>query len=168
MNRSVAEEIESLRQEIRQHDQQYYVLAQPTITDLEYDRLMKRLISLEESHPEFASIDSPSRRLGDAPIDELNQVEHRLPMMSIENTYSESELRDYANRTQKLLAGKAIDWVVELKIDGVAASIIYEDGVLVRALTRGDGLVGDDITHNIRTGARPANSTDDRFASEDF
>ncbi len=151
MSQSATEEIESLRRQIRQHDYNYYVLAKPTISDLEYDRLMKRLTSLEEAHPELVSDDSPTRRLGDAPLSELAQVAHRLPMMSIDNTYSEAELREYAQRTQKLLAGQSIEWVVELKIDGVAASIIYEDGVLVRALTRGDGEVGDDITHNIRT-----------------
>jgi DNA ligase (NAD+) len=151
VSQSVAEEIYSLRQVIRQHDHRYYVLAQPTISDLDYDRLMKQLIALEEAHPELASEDSPTRRLGDAPVSELKQVAHRLPMMSIDNTYSEAELREYAQRTQKLLAGQAIEWVVELKVDGVAASIIYENGVLARAVTRGDGEVGDDITHNIRT-----------------
>ncbi len=151
MSQSVAEEIYSLRQQIRQHDHSYYVLAQPTVSDLEYDRLMKRLIALEDAHPELASDDSPTRRLGDAPVSELTQVAHRLPMMSIDNTYSEAELREYAQRTQKLLAGQSIEWVVELKVDGVAASIIYVNGVLDRAVTRGDGEVGDDITHNIRT-----------------
>lgn len=151
MSQSVAEEIDALRQVIRQHDFNYYVRAEPKVSDLEYDCLMKRLIELEETHPEHVSIDSPSRRLGDAPVSELTQVAHRQPMMSIDNTYSEAELREYVQRTQKLLGSQSIEWVVELKIDGVAASIIYEDGVLVRALTRGDGEVGDDITHNIRT-----------------
>ncbi|MDZ4848262.1 MAG: NAD-dependent DNA ligase LigA [Pirellulaceae bacterium] len=151
MSSRAEEEIKNLRQQIRQHDHNYYVLAEPKISDLEYDHLLKQLMSLEEAHPEFASADSPTRRLGDAPISELTQVAHRLPMMSIDNTYSEAELRDYAQRTQKLLAGQPIEWVAELKIDGVAASIIYEDGVLTGALTRGDGEVGDDITHNIRT-----------------
>ena len=151
MSQSEADEIESLRLVICQQDHNYYVLAQPTISDLEYDLLMKRLIALEELHPELVSDDSPTRRLGDAPVSELSQVRHRLPMMSIDNTYSEAELREYALRTQKLLGSQSIEWVVELKIDGVAASIIYENGILVRAVTRGDGEVGDDITHNIRT-----------------
>lgn len=144
-------EIEQLRTEIRRHDHQYYVLAEPTISDLDYDRLMKRLVELEKTHPSFASTDSPSSKLGDAPISELSQVSHRQPMMSIDNTYSEDELREYANRTQKLLGNEPIEWAVELKIDGVAASVIYENGHLVQALTRGNGEVGDDITHNIRT-----------------
>ncbi len=146
-----ATEIENLRRLLRQHDYSYYVLAEPSISDLEYDQLMNQLVKLEEEHPELVTSDSPTRRLGDAPVSELTQVAHRMPMMSIDNTYSEAELREYVLRTQKLLANQSIEWAVELKIDGVAASIIYEDGVLVRALTRGDGEVGDDITHNIRT-----------------
>ncbi len=151
MTKKIADEIETLRGRIRQQDYNYYVLAQPVISDLEYDQWMHRLMKLEEAHPELVTSDSPTRRLGDAPVSELTQIAHRLPMMSIENTYSEAELREYAQRTQKLLGSQPIEWVVELKIDGVAASIIYEDGQLVRALTRGDGEVGDDITHNIRT-----------------
>jgi DNA ligase (NAD+) len=145
------EEIEQLRHQIRLHDHQYYVLAKPTISDLEYDRLMTRLVELEKAFPNLATSDSPSKKLGDAPINELVQVAHRLPMMSIDNTYSEEELREYANRTQKLLGSELIEWAVELKVDGVAASITYEDGHLVQALTRGNGEIGDDITHNIRT-----------------
>ncbi len=144
-------EIERLKAEIRRHDHLYYVLGEPTVSDLEYDRLMQQLVELEGAHPHLATPDSPTRRLGDAPVPHLNQVAHRLPMMSIDNTYSEAELREYAARTEKLLAGQPIEWAVELKVDGVAASIIYENGLLVQALTRGNGEVGDDITHNIRT-----------------
>ncbi len=145
------ERIESLRDEIRQHDHRYYVLAQPTISDLEYDRLLQQLKALEAIHPEWITADSPTQRVGDAPVDHLEQVVHRFPMLSIENTYSEQELRAYMARTSKLLDGEPIDWVVELKVDGVAVSIIYEEGRLARAVTRGNGEVGDDITHNIRT-----------------
>ncbi len=145
------EEIQELRDEIRRHDHLYYVVAEPTISDLEYDRLMQRLVELEKAHPDLATSNSPSTKLGDAPISELVQVAHRRPMMSIDNTYSEDELREYANRTQKLLGNEPIEWAVELKVDGVAASIVYENGHLVQALTRGNGEVGDDITHNIRT-----------------
>lgn len=136
---------------IRQLDYEYYVLANPTRSDLEYDKLLRELIDLEQQYTELASPDSPTKRLGDAPLSELRQIVHRQPMMSIDNTYSEGELGDWAKRTQRLLIDEAIDWIVELKIDGVAASIVYEGGVLTQAITRGNGTVGDDITHNIRT-----------------
>jgi DNA ligase (NAD+) len=144
-------EIDQLRQEIRKQDRLYYVDATPEISDLEYDRLMKRLELLETQNPEYITADSPSQRVGDRPLSELQEIEHRQPMLSIDNTYSEAELRAYAERTGKLLGDEKIEWVVELKIDGVAASLIYEHGLLVRAVTRGNGIVGDDITHNIRT-----------------
>jgi DNA ligase (NAD+) len=144
-------EIEQLRDEIRQHDERYYVDAKPTVSDLEYDRLMERLKLLEAEHPELASPDSPTQRVGGRPVEYLTQVRHIVPMMSIDNTYSIDELRKYGERTAKLLDGEPIEWVVELKIDGVAMSLIYEDGKLVRGVTRGDGTTGDDVTHNIRT-----------------
>ncbi len=143
--------IEELSQEIREHDHNYYVLASPTITDLDYDRKLRALTDLENEFPELAAADSPTKRLGDKPLDGLVQVAHRVPMLSIENTYSEGELREFFARTEKLLPGEAIEWVVELKVDGVAASILYENGLLVQAVTRGNGEVGDDITHNVRT-----------------
>ncbi|NQU21827.1 MAG: NAD-dependent DNA ligase LigA [Candidatus Nealsonbacteria bacterium] len=144
-------EIARLREDIRCHDRKYYVEAAPELTDLEYDRLIDRLKQLEAEHPELVTPDSPTQRVGDQPVEGLEQVEHRVPMLSIDNTYSIEELRKYAERTEKLLPGEAIEWVVELKIDGVAVSLMYEDGQLVRALTRGNGRVGDDITHNMRT-----------------
>jgi DNA ligase (NAD+) len=151
MSTSVAQQIDELRREIRRHDQLYYVLAQPEITDLEYDGLMKRLERLEAAHPELRTPDSPTQRIGDQPVAELEQVEHRLPMLSIENTYDLDGLRQYAQRVARLLPDEPIAWVVELKIDGVAVSLWYENGQLVRGLTRGNGRVGDDITHNVRT-----------------
>jgi len=146
-----AAEIARLRDEIRHHDQKYYVEAAPEISDLAYDRLIERLKKLEAEHPELRTLDSPTQRIGDRPVEGLEQVEHRLPMLSIDNTYSIAELDQYAQRTAKLLGGEPIEWVVELKIDGVAVSLIYEAGALVRGVTRGDGRVGDDITHNVRT-----------------
>ncbi|HLA83695.1 MAG TPA: NAD-dependent DNA ligase LigA [Thermoguttaceae bacterium] len=151
MSLNPAEAIGKLRETIRYHDRKYYVEAAPEITDLEYDRLMEQLRKLEAAHPELVTADSPTRRVGDAPVEGLAQVEHRVPMLSIENTYSLDELKQYAARTEKLLRGEAAEWVVELKIDGVAVSLLYERGVLVRGLTRGNGRVGDDITHNVRT-----------------
>lgn len=146
-----AREIERLREEIRRHDRLYYVEAAPEISDLEYDRLLERLKALEAAHPELISPDSPTQRVGDAPVEGLTQVLHRVPMLSIENTYSVEELRKFGERTAKLLPGEAIEWVVELKVDGVAAALLYENGELVRGATRGNGRTGDDITHNMRT-----------------
>lgn len=143
-------EIDSLRATIRHHDRKYYTDAEPEISDREYDRLLRQLADLERRHPELDSPDSPTRRLGDQPVPHLEQVEHRVPMLSIENTYDLAELAAFGQRAEKLLGGPA-EWVVELKIDGVAVAIIYEAGKLTRAVTRGNGVVGDDITHNIRT-----------------
>lgn len=151
MSKSPPQEIQRLREEIRHHDRKYYVEAQPEISDLEYDRLLQRLKALEAEHPELIAPDSPTQRIGDQPVSELTQVPHRVPMLSIENTYSTAELREFAARTSRLLPDEPLEWVVELKIDGAAVAIVYEDGVLVRALTRGNGVLGDDITHNIRT-----------------
>ena len=147
----VATQIEALREEIRHHDRLYYVDAAPELTDLEYDKLLSRLQELEAEHPELITPDSPTQRVGGEPVDHLQTVAHRLPMLSIENSYSVEELRKYHERIVKLLPDEPIEWVVELKIDGVAASVRYEDGVLVQALTRGNGTSGDDITHTIRT-----------------
>lgn len=150
MTSQITSEIEQLREQVRFHDRKYYVEAKPEITDLEYDRLLQRLVQLEKAHPELITPDSPTQRIGDAPVPHLEQVPHRVPMLSIENTYSLEELLDFGQKTEKALGGPA-EWVVELKVDGVAVSIIYEEGLLARALTRGNGTVGDDITHNIRT-----------------
>lgn len=151
MSENVAEEIQRLRELIRYHDYKYYVEASPEISDLEYDRLMQRLRELEEAHPELITPDSPTQRVGEQPIESLQQVPHRVPMLSIENTYSAQEVRNFAQRVQKLLNGEPVEWVVEPKIDGVAVAIHYENGRLVRGVTRGDGFVGDDVTHNVRT-----------------
>jgi DNA ligase (NAD+) len=148
---AVEQELAELREQIRDHDRKYYIEASPEISDLEYDRLMQRLRQLESAHPQWVTPDSPTQRIGDRPVSHLVQVQHRVAMLSIDNTYSIEELRDYARRTEKLLAGESAEWVVELKVDGVAVAIVYEQGRLVRALTRGNGIVGDDITHNIRT-----------------
>ena len=146
-----AAEIAQLCEKIRYHDRKYYVEAAPEIPDHEYDRLIDRLKKLEADHPELITPDSPTQRIGDQPVEGLEEVEHRLPMLSIDNTYSIEELQKYYERTAKLLGDEPIEWVVELKIDGVAVSILYENGQLVRGVTRGNGRTGDDITHNVRT-----------------
>ena len=148
---SVQDDIDRLREEIRHHDRLYYVEAKPAISDLDYDRLLKQLEQLESEHPELVTPDSPTQRIGDQPVSHLGSVTHRLPMLSIDNTYSVDELKEYEQRTQKLLPDEKIEWLVELKIDGAAASVFYENGVLSLGVTRGNGRVGDDVTHNIRT-----------------
>jgi len=145
------DEIARLREEIARHDRKYYVEAAPEISDLDYDKLIERLKRLEAEHPEAITPDSPTQRIGDRPVEGLVEVAHRVPMLSIENTYSLDELKKYGDRVAKLLPGEPIEWVVELKVDGVAVSLIYEDGLLVRGVTRGNGRTGDDITHNVRT-----------------
>tara|TARA_Y100001933_G_scaffold232059_2_gene250436 strand:- start:28463 stop:30466 length:2004 start_codon:yes stop_codon:yes gene_type:complete len=151
MTKPTSREVESLRDEIRDHDRKYFVEAAPVISDLEYDRLIDRLREIEAKYPDLQTPESPTQRVGEQAVENLESIEHRVPMLSIDNTYSEEEVRKYADRIAKLLPGEKIEWVVELKIDGVAATVIYNKGVLIQALTRGNGIMGDDITHNIRT-----------------
>jgi len=143
-------EIEELRRAIREHDYYYYVLAQPLISDAEYDRLMRRLQDLEAQRPDLMTPDSPTQRVGGAPLAGFMQVAHRVPMMSLSNCYTFEELREFDRRVRELL-GREPEYICELKIDGVAVSLRYENGVFVQGATRGDGMVGDDITANLRT-----------------
>ena len=140
-----------LVEEIRKHDHAYYVLAQPVISDQEYDRLYHELLDLEKDFPKLATPDSPSQRVGGAPLSEFQSVRHAVPMMSLDNTYSQEEVRDFVKRVQKLLPDEKLEWVVEPKVDGVAVSLRYENGVLAVGATRGDGTTGDDITANLKT-----------------
>lgn len=151
MSSSLQSEIEKLRTEIRRHDVLYYTEASPEITDLEYDRLLRRLEELEAAHPEFASPDSPTQKVGGEPIEGFVTVEHLAPMLSIDNVYTDAELAEFGQRVVKHIGPDPIEWLVEYKVDGVALSLIYQDGHLVRAVTRGDGRRGDDVTHNART-----------------
>jgi DNA ligase (NAD+) len=151
MTRDVRRRVHELRDAIRRHDYLYYVAAAPEITDLQYDRLLKELQGLESQHPDLITPDSPTQRMGDQPVGHLRQINHRVPMLSIDNTYSVADLHKYNQRVTGRLGGDQPEWVVELKVDGVAVSMVYENGDLVAALTRGNGRVGDDITHNIRT-----------------
>ena len=145
------DEVERLSAEIRRHDALYYLQGAPEISDRDYDRMMRRLGELEANHPELLSIDSPTQKVGGAPIDGFITVDHRVPMLSIENAFSEAELAEFGNRVVKLIGPDLVEWVIEYKVDGVALSLIYEQGHLVRAVTRGDGRRGDDVTHNART-----------------
>lgn len=151
MSQSPQQRIEQLRRELHRHDYLYHVLAKPEISDREYDRLMHELIELEQKHPEFASPDSPTQRVGGQPIEGFRTVEHAVRMMSIDNTYNEAELRAFDDRVRRGLDGQPYQYVLEPKLDGVAVSLRYENGVLVLAATRGDGRRGDDITANVKT-----------------
>jgi DNA ligase (NAD+) len=151
MPQSVARRVAELRDLINYHNRRYYVDAAPEITDLEFDRLLQELIDLEKAHPELVTPDSPTQRVGGEPIEGFEQVRHAVPMLSIDNTYSEAELREFDSRVRKLLRGEEPQYVVEQKIDGVSVSLTYERGALTRGATRGDGAVGDNITHNVRT-----------------
>ena len=155
MTASAAVRITRLRDQIRDHDRKYYVAAAPEISDREYDRLVAELRSLEAKHPELVTADSPTQRIGDEPVAALVSVGHRVPMMSIDNTYGIDDLQAWGRRVEKLLAeagdARPPRFVLELKIDGVAVSLTYEAGRLVLAATRGNGVTGDDITHNART-----------------
>src|SRR6266446_6885894 len=140
-----------LVEQIRQHDHTYYVLAQPTISDQEYDRLYRQLVDLEQQFPDLITPESPTQRVGGEPLKAFKPVQHRQPMLSLDNTYSQEELREFVNRVQKLLPNETLDWVVEPKVDGVAINLRYEKGVFTSGATRGDGTTGDDITPNLRT-----------------
>ncbi|MFA6600474.1 MAG: NAD-dependent DNA ligase LigA [Candidatus Omnitrophota bacterium] len=140
-----------LREVIEHHNRLYYVEARPEISDFEYDKLLAELIALERQFPELVTSDSPSQRVGGAPLKEFRTVPHRLPMLSLDNTYSSGELEAFDQRVKKFLGVDHIDYFVEEKIDGVSISLTYENGLLVLGTTRGDGRQGDDITENIRT-----------------
>jgi DNA ligase (NAD+) len=147
----VEQRIRQLREELNRHNHAYYVEARPAVSDREYDRLMRELIDLEKTHPELITADSPTQRLGDEVQTELKSVRHAVPMMSIDNTYTETEVRAFDERVRKALGAGQPAYVLEPKIDGASVSLRYENGSLVLAATRGRGNVGDDITVNART-----------------
>ena len=145
-------EIEDLRNRIRYHEHRYYVLDSPEITDAEYDRLFRQLEKLESDHPELITPDSPSQRVGGAPLEKFGQVPHAMPMLSLSNVFEESELYEFDVRVKKGLGlNEGVAYMVEPKLDGVAVELVYENGILISASTRGDGIVGEDITANVRT-----------------
>src|SRR6476659_986540 len=148
---SAAKRIAELREEIRFHDRKYYEESRPVINDRDYDRLMQELIDLEKAHPELVTPESPTQRVGGDVQTELKPVRHAVPMMSIDNTYSEAEIRAFDERVRKTLDGASPSYVLEPKIDGTSISLRYEEGRLVLAATRGRGNVGDDVTVNART-----------------
>ncbi len=142
---------EKLRKEIDRHSYLYYTKTAPEISDLEFDRLLRELQELEEKCPELRTPDSPTQRVGGQALEGFEQVTHEVPMLSIDNTYNEAELREFDARVRRGLDGEPPEYVVELKVDGVAVSLRYEDGAFARGATRGDGVTGDDITRNLKT-----------------
>jgi len=144
-------DIDSLRDEIRRHEYRYYVLDDPEISDAEFDRLMNELKKLEAERPELITPDSPTQRVGGRPREGFVKVAHSAPMLSLDNAYSEEELRDWERRVHELSGRDDIEYVCELKLDGMSLALRYEDGKLVRGITRGDGNIGEDVTSNVRT-----------------
>src|SRR5438128_8927215 len=147
----IADRIEGLRNQIREHEYRYYVSDQPTISDYEFDQLMRELQRLEQEHPELITPDSPTQRVGGEPAKEFPSHTFSLPMLSLENAYSEEELRDWERRVIQLAGTESVDYVAELKIDGLSVALIYENGVLSKGVTRGDGRTGEVVTGNVRT-----------------
>ena len=149
--KSKLSEIEKLRDEIRRHEELYYVSNAPEISDREYDQLMENLQKLEEVNPELITFDSPTQRVGGRPAEGFPEVVHTRPMMSLDNSYNIDELRAFDERCQRLAEGRKLEYVAELKIDGLSLSLQYEDGLLMRGVTRGDGRIGEEVTQNART-----------------
>ena len=148
---TVAQEIELLRKELQEHNYRYYVLDEPQISDFEFDMKLKRLQALETAHPEYNDPTSPTLRVGGAVTKNFNTVPHETPMYSLDNSYSVEELIEWEQRIQRLLGGVELSFTCELKYDGASISLTYEDNILQRAVTRGDGIQGDDITTNVKT-----------------
>src|SRR5271157_3887470 len=146
-----AREIEKLRGELRRHERLYYVLDQPEITDAEYDALMRELRDLEARYPELAAPDSPTQRVGGKPREGFVKVPHSSAMLSLDNAYTEDELRDWERRVHELSGESHVDYVCELKLDGMSLALRFENGSLALGITRGDGMVGEDVTLNVRT-----------------
>ena len=144
-------QIAALRDAIRRHEHLYYVLDQPEISDLEFDRLMQQLKDLEAEHPELITPDSPTQRVGGKPREGFGKVRHSSPMLSLDNTYNEEELRAWERRVHDLTGRNEVDYVCELKLDGMSLSVGYHEGQLERGVTRGDGTTGEDVTLNVRT-----------------
>lgn len=149
--KDIAKKIDELKSVIRRHDHLYYVKNAPEISDGEYDRIYRKLKDLEAEHPALATPDSPTQRVGGSPAKGFSTVKHMLPMLSMDNTYSAGEIRDFDKRVRKILSGREVEYVVELKFDGVSISLLYENGIFVRGATRGDGENGEDVSGNLKT-----------------
>lgn len=149
------QQLEHLRAALRHHEYQYHVLDAPEVPDAEYDRLMRELRALEEQHPELITPDSPTQRVGAAPLSAFSQVRHEVPMLSLDNVFDDESYLAFDKRVHdRLKTAEPLTFCCELKLDGLAVSLLYEDGVLVRGATRGDGTTGEDITANVKRSAR--------------
>ncbi|HEY5615953.1 MAG TPA: NAD-dependent DNA ligase LigA, partial [Bacteroidota bacterium] len=148
---AIQKRVETLREKLREHDYRYYVLARPSISDRQYDALMRELLDLEQANPSLAAPDSPTQRVGGEPTKEFPTVTHGAAMLSLSNTYNEEEVLEFDRRVKSLLGKEPYRYICELKFDGVAVSLVYENNILVRGATRGDGTQGDDITQNLKT-----------------
>ena len=146
-----AQRAATLREQIQLHNYRYYVLDDPQIPDAGYDRLLRELQTLEQAHPELITDDSPTRRVGAEPLSGFGEVRHEVPMLSLDNAFDDDELGEFDRRVRERLDMESVDYVAEPKLDGLAVSLLYEDGVLKRGATRGDGSTGEDITLNVRT-----------------
>ena len=149
--RDLETKIEDLRDKIRHHEYRYFVLDDPEISDFDFDKLVERLKKLEAEHSELITPDSPTQRVGGKPREGVVKVAHSSPMLSLDNTYNEDDLRSWERRVHELSGRNEVDYVCELKLDGMSLALVYEDGKLARGVTRGDGSVGEDVTLNVRT-----------------
>jgi DNA ligase (NAD+) len=149
--KDIEKKIEALREKIRHHEHLYYVLDNPELSDAEFDKLMQQLKNLESEHPSLVTPDSPTQRVGGKPREGFVKVPHSSPMLSLDNTYNEEELRGWERRVHELTGRSDVDYVCELKLDGMSLALVYENGKLARGVTRGDGSVGEDVTLNVRT-----------------
>ena len=149
--KDIEKKIEALRDKIRHHEYRYYVLDDPEISDAEFDQLMIQLKKLEAEHPALITPDSPTQRVGGKPREGVVKAAHSSPMLSLDNTYNVEDLRNWERRVHELSGRNEIDYVCELKLDGMSLALVYEDGRLVRGITRGDGTIGEDVTLNVRT-----------------
>src|SRR4029434_4664535 len=150
-SKDLENEIEDLRDKIRHHEYRYFVLDDPEIGDYDFDKLVEQLKKLEAEYPELITLDSPTQRVGGKPREGVVKLPHSSPMLSLDNTYNEQDLRAWERRVHELSGRHDVEYVCELKLDGMSLALVYEDGKLVRGVTRGDGTVGEDVTLNIRT-----------------
>ena len=148
---SLEKRVKTLRHEIERHNRLYYVEDAPEITDAEYDKLFRELQALEDQHPALRSADSPTQRIGGAPLTEFGEVRHRTPMLSIGNAFDEEEVRAFDKRVREGLGAETVEYAVEPKFDGLAVSLVYRNGLFAEGATRGDGTTGEDVTANLRT-----------------
>src|SRR6202163_3330696 len=151
IDKKIDKKIEALREKIRHHEYRYYVLDDPEISDADFDKLMNELKRLEAEHPKLMTPESPTQRVGGKPREGFVKIAHSVPMLSLDNAYSEEELRNWERRVHELTGRKDVEYVCELKLDGMSLALRYEDGKLVRGITRGDGNTGEDVTSNVRT-----------------